>query len=188
MEYCLGIDPSLSGTGLCLTYRDGTHEVHRGTSKPAHGLSGRFLRYNQLTQWVIGKLPLGSPACIAIEGYSFASKGRGVSGIYEYGALVRQRLLGLFGTDSKIIEVAPMSLKLFAAGRSQADKTAMRMAVFKRWGAEFDDDDTCDAFALARMAAVLAGWHECDNAEQRRAVAGVLGEKIKKPKKARGAA
>ncbi|QEV64981.1 Holliday junction endonuclease [Streptomyces spectabilis] len=52
--------------------------------------------------------------------------------------------------------VAPATLKAFATGKGTADKTAMALAACKRAGAEFADDNCCDAWWL--RAAGL-DWH-----------------------------
>ncbi|EST24497.1 hypothetical protein [Streptomyces roseochromogenus] len=47
--------------------------------------------------------------------------------------------------------VSPATLKAYATGKGNADKTAMAIAALKRAGLEFGDDNECDAWWL-RMA------------------------------------
>jgi hypothetical protein len=47
--------------------------------------------------------------------------------------------------------VPPATLKAFATGKGNGDKTGMAMAAYKRAGLEFGDDNQCDAWWL-RMA------------------------------------
>lgn len=44
--------------------------------------------------------------------------------------------------------VTPATLKAFATGKGNADKTAMAIAALKRAGREFGDDNQCDAWWL----------------------------------------
>lgn len=50
--------------------------------------------------------------------------------------------------------VPPATLKKYATGKGNADKTAMAMAAYKRAGVEFADDNQCDAWWLR-----AAGMH-----------------------------
>lgn len=49
------------------------------------------------------------------------------------------------------VTVPPASLKKYATGKGNADKTAMAIAALKRFGREFADDNQCDAFWLRAM-------------------------------------
>jgi len=53
--------------------------------------------------------------------------------------------------------VAPTSLKKFATGNGKAEKSVMRLAVFKRWGIDTSEasDDIADAIALCEMGRML---------------------------------
>lgn len=49
------------------------------------------------------------------------------------------------------VTVPPASLKKYATGKGNADKTAMAIAALKRFGVEFADDNQCDAYWLRAM-------------------------------------
>ncbi|MCX5522254.1 Holliday junction endonuclease [Streptomyces bobili] len=53
--------------------------------------------------------------------------------------------------------ITPATLKAFATGKGNADKTAMAIAALKRAGREFPDDNQCDA-AWLRWAAL--DWYD----------------------------
>lgn len=55
------------------------------------------------------------------------------------------------------VTVPPASLKKFASGKGNADKTAMAIAALKRFGREFADDNQCDAFWLRAMGLAAYG-------------------------------
>ncbi|ELP61778.1 Holliday junction endonuclease [Streptomyces turgidiscabies] len=46
------------------------------------------------------------------------------------------------------VVIPPSTLKAYATGKGNADKTAMAMAAYKRAGIEFGDDNQCDAWWL----------------------------------------
>jgi crossover junction endodeoxyribonuclease RuvC len=49
------------------------------------------------------------------------------------------------------LQVSPMTLKKFAAGKGNAKKQEMLLQMYKRWGVEFNDDNAADSYALARL-------------------------------------
>lgn len=56
------------------------------------------------------------------------------------------------------VTVTPATLKKYATGKGNADKTAMAIAALKRFGLEFADDNQCDA-AWLRAAGLHAYGH-----------------------------
>lgn len=50
------------------------------------------------------------------------------------------------------LQIPPMTLKKYAAGKGTAKKQEMLMQIYKRWGIEFNDDNAADSYALARLA------------------------------------
>jgi hypothetical protein len=49
------------------------------------------------------------------------------------------------GASVPYVLLTPATLKAYATGKGNADKTAMTLAAFKRTGIEFADDNQCDA-------------------------------------------
>lgn len=180
-EAVIGIDPSLTGTAVCVMRRDGSHEMHRFTSKPATGVCGRVERYMELTNQVFGVIDPESGTTVCIEGYSFASNGQGVY-LGEYGGILRRMLCRQQHNcgGEPPIEIPPHSLKKFATGKGNGDKLAVCLAIQKRYGVDFKTNDEYDAYALARIAGCKAGWWEPETASQREA----LEVKVKKAKSA----
>jgi Holliday junction resolvasome RuvABC endonuclease subunit len=54
------------------------------------------------------------------------------------------------------LQIPPMTLKKYAAGKGNAKKQEMLMQIYKRWGIEFNDDNAADSYALARIAAGIS--------------------------------
>lgn len=80
---------------------------------------------------------------VVIEDLPTHAKSAGITGMV-HGA-VRLRLIDF---NTPYVLVTPATLKAYATGRGNADKTAMAVAALKRTGREFADDNQCDAFWL----------------------------------------
>ena len=91
---------------------------------------------------VIGVVNEWGPKVVIVEGYSYASKGNSLTKLVEVGAIVRY-LLRREGHYWQ--EAAPNTLKKFATGNGQCDKTAMALSAFKRFKVEGQEDEI-DAF------------------------------------------
>ncbi len=173
MNVFTGLDPSLTGTGIVNYIPNGHHSVdsHVVGSSPSKGIVNRMWRYDKLLGQIMDLLP-EEVSGVAIEGYSFGSKGQGIIDRAEFGGLLRHWLV----TDKQfvIVEVPPATLKLFVCGKGGGpgtDKAGVRLATYKRWGVEFDNDNECDAYVLARIAACHWGAEEPATDFQRRALA-----------------
>ncbi len=86
---------------------------------------------------------------ICIEGFSYGSKGAGVSTQYGIGWLIRSELVK---NGYSYYEVSPSAVKKFATGKGNVKKDAMVLPVFKHWGFEHDSDNVRDAYVLAQIA------------------------------------
>lgn len=98
---------------------------------------------------------------IAMEGTVLASNSALVLG--ELAATVKLMLFEHFDNENHYIpappqhlrtplQIPPMTLKKFAAGKGNAKKQEMLLQIYKRWGIEFNDDNAADAYSLARLA------------------------------------
>jgi crossover junction endodeoxyribonuclease RuvC len=141
----VGIDPSLSGTGLVIL--DETGDIIEAVSLKA-GKEDDPLRFMKLTERIMKYL---NPATdkVLIEGFSFGSRGKGVSTMYGIGWCIR-----IYMQMSSISwqEVAPTALKKFASNKGNAKKEDLVLPVYKKWGFESSSNDITDGFVMAKMA------------------------------------
>ena len=142
----IGIDPSLSSTGICII-EDGKIVTSYALSPPK-GLMGierlawfyaHFMEL--LAQRVVG---------IAIEGYSYGSPNNREA-LAELGGVLR---LAIYFRKTPTLVVAPPTLRKFILTDAQKGKDYTILASYKKWGVEFKTNDECDAHALARLAEV----------------------------------
>jgi crossover junction endodeoxyribonuclease RuvC len=89
---------------------------------------------------------------VAIEGFSYGSKGKGVSTQYGIGWIIRTKLIN---HDYK--DIPPSVLKKFATGKGNVKKENMILPIYQKWGFESDSDNIRDAYVLARISMALDG-------------------------------
>lgn len=163
----LGIDPSLTNTGLC--WGDGRawdtasfpFKHPKGTETQA--LENRVKRIDELTLRVECQLEVCKPAMALIESYSFGSRNKGEY-LGEFGGMLRSMLIK---NVSKVVEVAPTMVKKFATGKGNAKKEVIIGHVRDRWKCLLPNSDEADAYVLYRIGLCYAGICEPENQAQR---------------------
>jgi len=80
---------------------------------------------------------------------SFQSRGQAMA---QLGALHFILRIFLFQEKLDYRVVEPTVLKRFVTGKGQGKKELMLKEVYKKWGADFDDNNLADAYGLARIA------------------------------------
>jgi crossover junction endodeoxyribonuclease RuvC len=142
MRY-VGIDPS-SKTGLAIIDKQGnvinTQDVTTKVKEDPQ-------RFSDLAEKIMDELEPND--IITIEGFSYGSKGKGVSFQYGLGWIIRHMLIE---RGYGYTEVPPTSVKKFATGKGNTKKDEMVLPIFRKWGFEHNSDNVRDAFVLAQMA------------------------------------
>ena len=158
----IGIDQSLTGFALTALNVSAPDQYQTWVYKSdKRGVA----RLSDIRWWLMNKFDEiaknGDIQNIAMEGTVLASQAAIVLG--ELAATVKLACWDYF--DSNVnryvpypdhmrvpLQIAPMTLKKYAAGKGNAKKQEMLMQIFKRWGIEFNDDNAADSYALARLA------------------------------------
>lgn len=161
----IGLDLSLTGTGVA--YSDGS----TGTIKTR--LADRDRRLTDIRGAIAaavgGPELMGSrnatpAALVVIEDLPTHAKSAGITGMVHG---VARELLAAAGVP--YVLVPPATLKKYATGAGNADKTAMAIAAFKRSGREFADDNQVDAWWLRAMGLDWLGYPLVDLPKTHRA-------------------
>jgi Holliday junction resolvasome RuvABC endonuclease subunit len=158
-QVVVGIDQSLVAFGLVAFSPEDETAFAWLYEPPEHGVRRlmhiRFFVHSTIQQI---ELRCGMPEHIAMEGYSFGSQaGREKMG--ECGATVKIALINALGIARQVAYpsmVAPQQVKKFTTSNGNAKKNQMLLAIYKKWGVTFADDNLADAYALARIAGALA--------------------------------
>ena len=104
-------------------------------------------RMIDLTEQVLSHLEKDD--VIAIEGFSYGSRGKGIAFQFGYGYSVQ---IALYTNDFNYLIVTPSQVKKFATGKGNASKDNMILPIYKKWGYEHASDNVRDAFVLAQIA------------------------------------
>jgi crossover junction endodeoxyribonuclease RuvC len=144
----VGIDPSTK-TGLVILNRDGEIINQEEVKSKLKSDPDRFV---DLTESILEELHPND--IIAIEGFSYGSRGRGVSTQYGIGWLIRAEL---YKRGYEYIEVSPSAVKKFATGKGNEKKENMVLPIFKHWEFEHPSDNVRDAYVLAQIAKGIRG-------------------------------
>lgn len=170
----IGLDLSLTSTGIA----DFTHDGQVITKTIRSASNGKAVtdQYDRLANivreiadYISSQGP--HPALVLIEGPSYGSKGAGTwdrAGLWWLVACL------IIDRKHPLAVVPPAVLKKYATGRGNADKTAMAVALQKRWGIELGDDNKVDAWWLGAAGREYLGQPYVDMPKaQREALAKV---------------
>ena len=143
----IGIDPSLSATGVCWGPADGeTIKLQASNPQRLWDLQGRIEQHlGEMCWW----LSLDAPGVLAvIEDLPMHANSAGLTGQAQ--GVVRAALQSF---QIPFITVTPASLKLFATGSGKASKEMMRSEMERQFGhvPKGWDDNTIDAFWLREV-------------------------------------
>lgn len=143
-----GIDPSLQKTGLIIINSQGQVIEEELIKTKLKGIE----RLKYIKDQLLALLKKHKVSIVAIEGYSFGSRGRATFSLGELGGVIR---LALLEGGYNYFDVSPSSLKSFIAENGSADKVMMRQAVRAKYKLDISEDNICDAYSLARMCLSL---------------------------------
>jgi crossover junction endodeoxyribonuclease RuvC len=146
-----GIDPSLTATAVAIIDNGGKLVQSDVISFKWDGPK-RLAGIRDLTLRLLrNQCPASLDCTICIEHYAMGCKfGRESAG--ELGGVLR---VMLYENDYNYYEIPPLRLKQFATGKATAEKDHILMAVYKKWGIEFQKNDEADAFILAQIARAI---------------------------------
>lgn len=157
----LGIDPSLTGTGLALLNDRGRIIDHRTvTTKPIRGCDRLTVIEAAVRNWA---RILEPGDVVVIESPSYGSRTGNQHELAGLWWILRRAIndrKNMLGGRLTIYTVAPKARAKYATGNGNADKAAVMAAVHRAYP-QVDkswDDNACDALVLAHMGLVRSGY------------------------------
>jgi Holliday junction resolvasome RuvABC endonuclease subunit len=131
----MGLDPSMGCTGIA--YPDNTTQTLK-TPDNVTG-DGRLVYFADHVLLAARTCGADLVVCEDVPSHMIGAAGKVIPMLH--GAL----RLELMREGITYMVLSPSTLKKFATGSGSADKTAMAMAAYKRFGQEFGTSDECDA-------------------------------------------
>lgn len=158
MDSFIGLDLSLTETGVSVIREDGTQVItyHLKTSRPRAGK-----RLHMIVAEIMKHIHDHQPRALAIERIGANPKSQYTSlMIAELHGALKMELYRFAASAFRpnVYLVAPLTLKKFITQNGRAQKSDIKMAILKKWDAEFGNDNEADAYGLARMAAQAEGF------------------------------
>lgn len=153
----VGLDLSLSGTGFIQLDQDGNlikQEVFKADKPIGDNWQADIKRLSDLVDRIYLSIPT-MVRVICIEDLASNPKFMGSSiKLIMMRALFQAKIAKAFCLPSvtDVYWIKPSSVKKFVTTRGNANKIEVATALTKKYGIEFKDDNTADAFALAHMA------------------------------------
>lgn len=157
----LALDPSLTATGYAVGTAGGhgaapdgdrAAGVNLGTLIPGAAQGKGLDRLVWLRDRVLS-LAAGADL-VVVEGYSYASKGRAIISLGEFGGVLR---VALMEAGVPFVEVSPNGRAKYATGKGNAKKEAVLTEAVRRLGYAGHDNNEADALWLYAMAADAYG-------------------------------
>lgn len=150
----LGIDQSYSGFAITAMAATGEASYHSWVFKADGTGIDRLMSIRDFLEGTIFDLLTAGYTfdASAMEGYAYGAQMAHMAG--ELGAVVKSALHRSFNTEAAKypLIVPPANLKKYVTGKGTGvQKNQMLLAIYKKWGVEFTDDNAADSYALARL-------------------------------------
>jgi len=169
----IGIDPSLSSTGICTMDESGKLLFSVAINSDNTGMQ----RLHEIKKQIKDTITcyVSNKKKVFIEGYSFGSQ-NGREALGELGGVIR---LMLYEEGIEFVDVPPTTLKKYVLGVGKGDKVAMAIGVLKTWGVDFPTTDQTDAYALAQFGRGYLGAVDNLTAFRKESIDAIKNPKIK---------
>ena len=149
MRRFIGIDPS-SKTGFVIQDENGIvleEEIYYKYENDPE-------RMNYIVEYILSNINKETDT-LCIEGFSFQSKGRGISFQFGLGWIIRNELKK---ANINYYEVTPGQLKKFASGNGKATKKELIEPIKQKFNYYHPSDNITDAFILSEIAKGLVNY------------------------------
>ena len=147
MAIIIGLDLSLTATGLVIVANDPDKIIDQFLieSTAKEETTPRIIKINDRITKIIVK---HKPNLVVMEGPAFGVQKS--SSIFTLGELAGLVKVTMYTMEQRFMVIPPAVLKKWVTGKGNAKKDLMLLKVYKKFGVEFDDDNLCDAYALAK--------------------------------------
>lgn len=156
-EYYVGIDPSLTATGLIMLNENGEIAVEKLIKTYTEHYICPEQRLLDIMDNIIFLNTVYKLKYVYVEALSYMSQS---TTLFERCGLLYLITTFLFSNDIPFKLIPPKSLKKWAVNNGNASKEIMMIDSGIRWSIKFEDDNICDAYNLAQMSRYREGNYE----------------------------
>lgn len=153
----VGIDLSLSSTGICISMGD-NKKAYSVATQPRDGMFGRYHLTLTSIMDAVNKDTTDYMSVVILEDYAYGfntyRKSSSILQLAEIAGIVKYNLY-FCGTPTFL--VSPTMLKKWVTGKGTSKKDEMRLHLFKKYNVEFETTDEGDAYGLADFGRHLLG-------------------------------
>jgi Holliday junction resolvasome RuvABC endonuclease subunit len=163
-----GIDPSLTGTGLCMLdvekddFSVKTLHIKKEDKKKKRTANDDMERLDlleiQFSQFIQSYTSENRKCAAFVEGYAMGVRGSRVFSLGEWGGILR---LTLYRLGVPFYNIPPTKLKKFVTGKGVGDKNIILEQTFRKFGVGSEvlkNDDEVDAYVLAKLGESYLQW------------------------------
>jgi len=159
-RFYVGVDPSLTGFAIVIINQHGDIIEQKLIHTDAEcyiNIEQRLLDIFYQAKFVAN---IANMDMLYIEDLSFMSKS---TSLWERIGLLYMIRTHLFKSNTNFEVKAPTALKKWHTTDGFATKTLMMQVAKCKWGLDFEDDNICDAYCLARWA--LEDYEKCQKCQ-----------------------
>ena len=144
----VGLDPSIRGTGIIVLDQTGEiiEEKLFDCKDPNGIVEKELINYEKEINFITNMV---NRQAVYMEGPAYQATGQR---ILQMGAIHFMTRVLFFKNKVNFKVIAPGTLKKFVTGKGNTKQDLMLLTTYKKWGVEFENDNLCDAYGLARMA------------------------------------
>lgn len=153
----VGIDLSLSSTGICISCGD-TKETFAIPTQPTDGMFGRYHITLTSIMDAVNQDTTEVQTVVILEDYAYGfNTYRKSSSILQLAEIAGIIKYNLYFSRTPTYLVSPTMLKKWVTGKGTSKKDEMRLHLFKKYNVEFKTTDEGDAYGLADFGRHLLG-------------------------------
>lgn len=147
MNCYMGIDPSLTGTGVFILNEDGSNSSCE-IKTSLKGYENSLKRVDYIAEQVVELINKHKPIGILMEDYFVGRQPMTVIKLAELGTVLRIRILE---NGNNFFVTKPSQLKKFVTGAGNCGKDLILKCVFKKWNVDVSSNNIADACGMAYM-------------------------------------
>lgn len=161
----VGLDLSIAGSGMTVVGFNGVYCWSTRVQTIPGGLE--VARYREVANTLLENTDPND--AVFVEDYAFGKVGKGgtnnITRLGELGGVVKT--FAWLRNKKPVMPISSSTIKKWASGSGNLPKDKMPLAVYKKWGVEFPDNDQTFSLALADL-----GYHIINPESPKRKLAG----------------